>query len=99
MTEMFLWERLVSLSLHKLEILLALKIGINKDVNGDDFNLVSEVSEVGTIQLEDATSSDYRDFLLFERMVLNWVQQSTIFRKQFLIRRIYSKSGLWCDTN
>ena len=86
-TDVLMGETRLVKSFHKLrDIIRPPRLSVNKDVNGDDFNLVSEVSEVGTIQLEDATSSDStRDFLLLEDGVGVGFNNRLSLEKQFLI--------------
>ena len=86
-TDVLIGETRLVKSFHKLrDIIRPPRLSVNKDVNGEDFNLVSEVSEVGTIQLEDATSSEStRDFLLLEDGVGVGFNNRLSLEKQFLI--------------
>ena len=86
-TDVLVGETRLVKSFHKLrDIIRPPRLSVNKDVNGEDFNLVSEVSEVGTIQLEDATSSEStRDFLLLEDGVGVGFNNRLSLEKQFLI--------------
>ena len=86
-TDVLMGETRLVKSFHKIrDIIRPPRLSANSHVNGEDFNLVSEASEVGTIQLEDATSSEStRDFLLLEDGVGVGFNNRLSLEKQFLI--------------
>ena len=86
-TDVLIGETREFRAFHKIrDIIRPPRLSVNSHVNGEDFNLVSEASEVGTIQLEDATSSEStKDFLLLEDGVGVGFNNRLSLEKQFLI--------------
>ena len=86
-TDALMGETRLVKSFHKIrDIIRPPRLSVNRHINGEDFNLVSEASEVGTIQLEDATSSEStRDFLLLEDGVGVGYGNRLSLEKQYLI--------------
>jgi hypothetical protein len=86
-TDVLIGETRLVKSFHRIrDIIRPPRLSVNRHINGEDFNLVSEVSEIGTIQLEDATSSEStRDFLLLEDGVGVGFNNRLSLEKQFLI--------------
>ena len=86
-TDVLIGEPRLVKSFHKLrDIIRPPRFVADRDGSGNLDNIVSEQSEVGTIQLEDATNSgSTRDFLLLEEGVGVGTNNKISLEKQFLI--------------